>query len=365
MKFHFCKEGETLLSIAREEGISPVRLIEENALSDPDRLAVGQCLAIYSASRIYTVRGADTIGSISSRLGCNPLDLIRLNPAIGERGLLYPGQSLVLGRGAPTLGAATVIGIAHSTISCHIIQNFASALTYIAFMLTNSDFERGHQLSEVKKKAELAKEKGVGVLLGVRDGIPPIELALDGGFSGVLLSGSHNSTELSRATEAFKNQGLLTVLRTDFPLSSPIGADLYLPRAASPTESFYAAARRLGKESGCASYRTLVPLSSSAGLLPPSVSAERPPRLSELQRFAYRRNTPILRDEDGRPYLTLAQVKENRRTHRTLLFEDLASIRKGLTVIGESLLAGIALELDGMPPAVAPLLSHSFEIIRR
>ena len=65
MQIYTVKSGDSIYSIAREFGTTPARIIADNELTDPGRLAVGQSLVILEPTRTYTVRGGDTLMGIA------------------------------------------------------------------------------------------------------------------------------------------------------------------------------------------------------------------------------------------------------------------------------------------------------------
>ncbi len=366
MRFHFCREGETVLSIARDEGISPVRLLEDNALTDPDRLAVGQCLAIYTPSKLYTVRGGDTLRAICAGLGVNELLLRRFNPSIGERGILYPGQTLSLGRGEAPIGTISTVGLASSRISLSILQSFISALTYLAIIPSKSELRSGFQIPKNDLPVALALKNGVLPFLGLPIYALSRDLLLrlkERGYAGVLLEEAKDGSSLASAVSAIHAEGLLSICRLSETADATAEADLIIRDTPSPDEAFSAACRRLAAAEDPLLYRSVTIL-PSRGVIHPRKEWESVPCQSECAVIAYRRNRPILRDGDDRPYFRFTRTKHGEAQHHSLSFEDLASIRKGLTLLGESSAAGIALRLEEVSPAIATLLCYSFDIIR-
>ena len=62
MTIHTVKPGDTVFKIARMHGTSPMKIVEDNGLTNPDRLTVGEELlislllfAIYDTSSDYFV----------------------------------------------------------------------------------------------------------------------------------------------------------------------------------------------------------------------------------------------------------------------------------------------------------------------
>ena len=56
MQIHRVKEGESIYSIAREYGVHPSKIIENNGIRNPSRLTVGRELLILIPTRTYTAR---------------------------------------------------------------------------------------------------------------------------------------------------------------------------------------------------------------------------------------------------------------------------------------------------------------------
>ena len=65
MVIHTVRKGDSIYSIAREYGVPPSRIITDNMLENPSKLAVGQSLVILFPTQTHTVRGGDTLQSIA------------------------------------------------------------------------------------------------------------------------------------------------------------------------------------------------------------------------------------------------------------------------------------------------------------
>lgn len=88
--------GDTLYTIARQEGIPLSRLTAANPGVNPLNLQIGEVLDVPSAApTTYTVRPGDTEWSIAQRLGISWSALIAANPDVNASDLL-PGQILHL-----------------------------------------------------------------------------------------------------------------------------------------------------------------------------------------------------------------------------------------------------------------------------
>ncbi|HEX7956020.1 MAG TPA: LysM peptidoglycan-binding domain-containing protein, partial [Pyrinomonadaceae bacterium] len=112
---HTVSAGETLSAIAREAGLTLAEIMAANLnIKDPDVVAVGQTIFIPSSSaggpaaavavaetRIYTVRGGDTLGVIARRYGVEVAELLAANN-IANPDRIRAGQQLTIPvKGAP------------------------------------------------------------------------------------------------------------------------------------------------------------------------------------------------------------------------------------------------------------------------
>lgn len=102
MTIHTVKRGETLHEIARLYGVTPAKIIENNGLSAPDRLSVGQKLLILTPTRTYTVRGGDTLERICRRFNVSTGALKRTNPYLSEKKMTYPEQVIAIKYDTPS-----------------------------------------------------------------------------------------------------------------------------------------------------------------------------------------------------------------------------------------------------------------------
>ncbi len=96
MDIHVVKSGDSIYSIAQQYSVSPVKLVEDNGIANPNLLAVGQALLILYPKVTYTVKTGDTLYKISVQNKVNIIDIWRLNPALGGRDKLFVGQKLTL-----------------------------------------------------------------------------------------------------------------------------------------------------------------------------------------------------------------------------------------------------------------------------
>ena len=96
MIIHTVKQGDTIWKLARTYGVSPERILSDNAVSNPNRLVIGQALLILLPETIHTVRPGDTLTSIASQYGTDITTILQNNPSITLNPSLYAGEKLTI-----------------------------------------------------------------------------------------------------------------------------------------------------------------------------------------------------------------------------------------------------------------------------
>lgn len=132
MQIYTVKSGDSIYSIAREFGTTPARIIADNELTDPGRLAVGQSLVILEPTNTYTVRGGDTLESIADTFGISLIELWRNNPMLGGKSFIYPGQTLNISFDPPPLGDAAINGYVYPFVDRDTLRKTLPYLTYLS-----------------------------------------------------------------------------------------------------------------------------------------------------------------------------------------------------------------------------------------
>jgi spore germination protein len=158
MRIHTVKEGDTIFKIARSYAVAPAKIIENNALSSPDRLYPGQKLIILTPTRTYTVRGGDTLESIALRFGADTEELMRNNPSLMGGDKIYPGQILAIKYGETDYGNAVVNGYARRGTARDKLDLFLPYLTYLTIAShkwENGELCRVFAYQEILKIAEM------------------------------------------------------------------------------------------------------------------------------------------------------------------------------------------------------------------
>ncbi len=132
MQIYTVKSGDSIYSIAREFGTTPARLIADNELTDPGRLAVGQSLVILEPTQTYTVRGGDTLEGVARLFGVSLMQLWRNNPILGGKTNIYPGQTLNISFDPPPLGEIAVNGYVYPFVDRDTLRKTLPYLTYLS-----------------------------------------------------------------------------------------------------------------------------------------------------------------------------------------------------------------------------------------
>lgn len=131
MIIHVVRSGETIYSIARNYGVTPLSIIQNNDLGPQTKLVVGQTLVILYADRVYTVKEGDTLTSIAEQNGITVNQLLRNNPVLGTLPSIYPGQTLVIDYTQEKIGSLTTNGYTYPFIEQSVLRRTLPYLTYM------------------------------------------------------------------------------------------------------------------------------------------------------------------------------------------------------------------------------------------
>ncbi len=194
MQIHTVKSGDSIYSIAREYGVPPSRIITDNMLENPSRLAVGEDIVILFPEETYTVRGGDTLDSIAKSYGTTVNNLYRNNPILGGVPRVYPGQILNISYSEPPLGDIVINGYAYPFIDRATLRRTLPYLTYLSVFSygVSSDGTLIEPANDMEL-IDIAKEYGTTPLLVLTS------LSENGNFSSELVSDILMSDEVSEA----------------------------------------------------------------------------------------------------------------------------------------------------------------------
>ena len=133
MQIHVVQQGETIGTIADLYGISVEKLIQDNELTNPTMLVVGQSLIVAFPELTYTVVEGDTLQRIAEMNDVSVMQLYRNNPFLAEREFLYTGEILVI-KYDNTKGQMAIHGNAYPFINSTILKKTLPYLTYLSII---------------------------------------------------------------------------------------------------------------------------------------------------------------------------------------------------------------------------------------
>lgn len=247
MEIHVVQKGDSLYSIALQYGVALSQLMADNQLPDPNRLAVGQTIVIRFPDALYTVRSGDTLASIAQANGTTVRALLRANPGLNGREVIYPGQTLVLRYKGEKRGTLSVNGYAYPFIDQSLLRRelpYLTNLTPFSYGITPEG-----ALVDLDDQTLIAQAKGIGVA-------PLMHLSTlteEGGFSNelahVVLNDQNVQDRLvENIKEQIKDRGY-TGLDVDF--------EYVFPQDAAPYAAFI---DRLRRELNPLGYQVIVAL---------------------------------------------------------------------------------------------------------
>ena len=131
MTIHVVSAGETVAGIAESYGVDPARLAADNAVPPSGALAVGQTLVVRFPRTVHAVQPGETLFSIARDNGLTVRQLWRNNWFLGGTADLRPGDALVLSFFDEKLGAAATNGYAYPFIQDALLRRQLPYLTYL------------------------------------------------------------------------------------------------------------------------------------------------------------------------------------------------------------------------------------------
>lgn len=206
MIIHVVKPGETLFSIADSYGISAERLLQDNELTDPNHLVVGQTIVIVYSKKIYIVSAGDTLESIAEKFGITQMQLLRNNPQISEGNYLYIGETLVIEYNVTKKGNLCTNGYAYPFIKKEVLRKTLPYLTYLtvcSYMITGTGNINPIDDREI---LEISKEYGVApfMLLTSHSGLGSID---KGEVHNILASEQKRNEIINKVLDILQTKG--------------------------------------------------------------------------------------------------------------------------------------------------------------
>ncbi|KAF5076160.1 Spore germination protein YaaH [anaerobic digester metagenome] len=189
MIIHVVSSGDTIYSIAEQYDVSARLIMENNGITNPNLLTLGQALLILQPDVTYQVQSGDSIFTIAQRFGVSPNVLLQNNPQLAITDTIYPGQTIIISFKEPPQEEYLVNGYAYPYIDETLLNQ---TVPYLSFL---SVFSYGFHAD-----GELVPPDDMNLILAARAfGAAPIlvltPLDENGKFSNKLISEMVNNPE--------------------------------------------------------------------------------------------------------------------------------------------------------------------------
>jgi spore germination protein len=127
---HTVQRGDSVYSIAAQYGVPVQRVMEDNRITDPQRLVLGQAIVVMTDSVNYTVMPGDSLYSIANAFNTTVQNILDANPGLSEA--LTPGQIIMVPSTGQGLRSIEVNGYAFPSIRANILEETIPNLTYLS-----------------------------------------------------------------------------------------------------------------------------------------------------------------------------------------------------------------------------------------
>jgi spore germination protein len=166
VQIHVVEAGDTLSNLSRIYGIPIRKIMNDNNLSDPSAISVGQALLIAKPVVSDTMRAGDDIYNIAARNGVEVTTLLQNNPGL-DINALTPGELIAVDYGGVKNYTFAVLGYTYSYIDHKILDTALPYLTYISIF--GYGFTGRGEITEVEDSYIISQSKlrGVKVLLSL------------------------------------------------------------------------------------------------------------------------------------------------------------------------------------------------------
>ncbi len=259
MSIYIVKPGDTINSIARRNGVTVERLVNDNGIFDPDMLVVGQALVILRPAVVYKVREGDSLYKIAAQFRISVNTLYQNNPELSGLPDIYPGQILVIAYDTRKRKSLIVNGYAYPYIEREVLRKTLPYLTYLTIFGYGMT-ETGELITtDDEELIKIAREYGTQPVMLLSS------LGENGNFSNeltksVLSSNVSRNNVVNNVVNTMINKGYAAV-DVDFEYVLPENRDEYT--------SFISDLRKAAKDVGKLVFVSLAPKTSATqkGLL--------------------------------------------------------------------------------------------------
>lgn len=205
MIIYVVQEGDTITLIANKFGVSEARLVNENGITNPNDLVIGQTIVITNPKDTYIVKAGDTIPEIALNHGISIMQLFQNNPYLWDRKYIYPGEELIIRY--DTRGTISTSAYVFPFINMNILKKTLPYLTYLSIQnyktLRKGEIESFYDDSEL---IQTAKQYGVMPIMLVSSitfqGVRDPEMVYE-----ILLNPDYQDTHANSMLKVLKEKG--------------------------------------------------------------------------------------------------------------------------------------------------------------
>ncbi len=201
MFIHRVERGDTIFKIARKYGVPAAKIIENNLLSEPDRLCVGQELIILTPSRSYMTRGGDTVEKIAKRFSVTERQIYKNNPHLTGLDRILPTKEIAVKYPFEKNSCALALGVYREGTEN---EKLLTTLPYISYIAIHGGAISGGNIVSYFDQGcviEQAKAHGVIPILKLdtkerltKDALDALRLfAQKSGYRAIMLNADENA----------------------------------------------------------------------------------------------------------------------------------------------------------------------------
>ncbi|MBW9154182.1 glycosyl hydrolase family 18 protein [Clostridium estertheticum] len=132
MIIHVVKSGENLYEISKLYGVPYNKIANDNELTNPDELVVGQTLVILQGTRKHRILPGQSLYAIAKTYGTTIADLYAANPILNSSIIIYPGQIINIPPSTQKLGSIEVNAYALPGTDMDVLEKTLPNLTYLS-----------------------------------------------------------------------------------------------------------------------------------------------------------------------------------------------------------------------------------------
>ena len=381
MQIYRITRNEDVYEVARENGISPIKLYEYNDMTTKGPLPNGREMLIVAPTRTYNAKSGDKLNDIARRFNVKKDALLRMNPELKGKEKLYTGQLLTVKEEGPLYGMINTNGYLFK--DCRK-ERLISVMPYLGYVTVAAAVYKNGKISTLfptEDAVSLIKSYGRVPMLRIyvedmpseneyKDFINSITvITKGGGFSGVTISSLNTKKYDKHSRDALVFTARRTLMEADLLLFAEGDAEkdtsymeyadagiltydkLHrddIPSFKDGEESTLKAFADIGESS-----RTFVEISSFA------YCGQKFIEKSNAMQITDRHHADIINDEDKK--ISIASYGKKKK--HEIRYENLENTKAKLELISELGFMGAAFDIGRVCTSDLMMLESMFNII--